>query len=90
MRRNLTVLAVLVIAATMVMGPKPAEARGRGIGLGIAGAIIGTALLAGAYDYNRRSYRHRHYGYYDSPRYVYGYSYYPRHHRRHHHHRRYW
>lgn len=85
MRHMKKLVAVTALAASTALLPiQSAEARGgRGIGLGFAGAIIGSALIAGAYGH------HRYYGptyYYDSPRYAYGssYYYYPRRHYRHH------
>lgn len=89
MRHIKKLVAVTALAASTALLPmQSAEARGgRGIGLGIAGAIIGSALIAGAYGHNRYYGHDGYYGrrhYYDGPRYVYGSSYYhPRRHYRH-------
>lgn len=85
MRHIKKLAAVTVLAAmTALMPIQSAEARGgRALGLGIAGAIIGSALIASAYGH-QRYYGHRHYyapRHYGYPRYVYGSSYYyPRRH----------
>lgn len=94
MRHIRKLVAVAALAASTALLPvQSAEARGgRGIGLGIAGAVIGSALLAGSYGYGRGyGYGYGPSYYSGGPSYVYGSSYYyPRWRHRHHRHHRHW
>ena len=91
---KLAAIGLLAGSVALVPGER-AEARGwrggHGFALGIAGAVIGSALLAGSYGYGHRRYYRDSY-YYDRPSYVYGSTYYaPRWRHRHwRHHHRHW